>query len=175
MSDSETQTRSTDGQTADSKASELPTASDVPADRAADTNASVPSTECEEPGRIPERGFMRFGAFESLELIGSGGMGLVCKARDPELPREVALKLMLNGKNASHTARERFLREAHAIAQLRHPNIIAIHRCAEHDGEPYFTMDYIAGGNLARHKERFRGNAYVVSILIEKVARAIQF
>jgi serine/threonine-protein kinase len=83
-------------------------------------------------------------------LLGRGGMGIVYKARQLRLNRFVALKMLLAGAYARSDERERFSREAEAVAGLRHTNIIQIHDVGEHEGLPYFTMEYVEGGSLAQ-------------------------
>jgi formylglycine-generating enzyme required for sulfatase activity len=80
------------------------------------------------------------------EEIGQGAMGRVFLARDTRLGRCVALKFLLHDDAAS---RERFAREARAVARLQHQNIVAIHDVAEHDGWPYLVEEYVGGASLA--------------------------
>ena len=77
-------------------------------------------------------------------------MGVVYRARQISLDRIVALKMILAGTLASDAEVERFHREAEAAAGLQHPNIIAIHEVGRHEGQHYFTMDFVAGKNLAQ-------------------------
>ncbi|MHB9009401.1 MAG: protein kinase domain-containing protein, partial [Limisphaerales bacterium] len=89
------------------------------------------------------------GDYDLLEVIGHGGMGMVYRARQRRLHREVALKMLLGGHFAEAQARGRFRDEAELAAQLQHPHIVAIHDVGEHEGLPYFTMDLVTGCSLA--------------------------
>jgi serine/threonine-protein kinase len=84
-----------------------------------------------------------------LEEIGHGGMGVVWKARQLSLNRLVALKMIRAGGWASAAEIQRFRTEAEAIAQLQHPNIVAIHEVGQHAGQHFFAMDYVTGRTLA--------------------------
>src|SRR5262249_60755905 len=77
-------------------------------------------------------------------------MGIVYKARHLRLNRAVALKMLLAGAYAELEQRERFLREAEAVASLRHANIVQVFDVGDQDGRPYFTMEFVEGGNLAQ-------------------------
>jgi serine/threonine-protein kinase len=94
-------------------------------------------------------GARRLGRYELLGEIARGGMGVVYKARQEGLDRVVALKLILSGQLASEAEVRRFHTEARAAANLQHPNIVAIHEVGEQDGQHWFSMDYVAGRNLA--------------------------
>ena len=91
----------------------------------------------------------RVADYDVLRVIGRGGMGVVCRARDRLLGREVALKLIHSGVLASDEELRRFRLEAEAVARLRHENLIVIHEAGEADGQPYFTMTLAEGGTLA--------------------------
>jgi eukaryotic-like serine/threonine-protein kinase len=105
-----------------------------------------PSTE---PGHLG-----RLGPYEVLSVIGRGGMGVVLKAHDPALRRMVAIKVLAPQWALHAQARERFLREARAAAQVRHDNVVAIHAVEEADGLPYLVMEYVPGTSLQQHLDR---------------------
>ena len=85
-----------------------------------------------------------------VRAIGEGGMGRVYLARDPQLRRFVAVKVLLQAPGAEREAHARFQREAQAIAAVSHANVVAIHGVGElPDGTPYFIMQHVAGGSMA--------------------------
>jgi tRNA A-37 threonylcarbamoyl transferase component Bud32 len=87
--------------------------------------------------------------YELLGVIGHGGMGVVYKARHRNLGRVVALKMILSGPRANTLEVGRFRNEASTAASLQHPGVVAVHDFGEHEGSPYFTMDFIDGPSLA--------------------------
>src|SRR5262249_41623640 len=89
--------------------------------------------------------------------LGGGGMGVVYLARQESLGREVALKLVRPEQLYFPNARERFQREAHAIARLQHPGIVPIYAFGEENGVPYFAMERVDGLGLDAALERLAG------------------
>lgn len=81
--------------------------------------------------------------------VGEGGMGAVYRAKDEHLDREVAVKFLLEGQ-LTDQGRKRFLREAGAIARCNHPGIVRIHSYGEHEGRPYFIMEFVEGKSVGQ-------------------------
>jgi hypothetical protein len=111
--------------------------------------------------------------YEVMGELGRGGMGVVCKARQTELGRLVALKMVLAGPMAAPTELQRFRAEALAAARLDHPNLVPIYEVGEHQGLPFFTMKYIDGGSLAQHLDRLYGDVRSAVRLVATIARAV--
>src|SRR5262249_4568222 len=87
--------------------------------------------------------------YEILGELGRGGMGIVYKARQLDLNRIIALKLIRAGPGATRQEISRFRTEASAVARLDHPGVVRIHHLDEYQGQLYFCMEYLPGGNLA--------------------------
>jgi serine/threonine-protein kinase len=90
----------------------------------------------------------RLGRYDVLGLIGRGGMGVVYRARDTRLGREVAVKTLVPAATADPIARARFEREARAVAALSHPNIVAIYDVGDADGTLYVVTELLQGQTL---------------------------
>ncbi len=88
------------------------------------------------------------GHFRIVKQLGKGGMGEVFQAQDTKLGRDVALKFLSAELSDDPTFCERFLREAQAIAALNHPHICTIFETGEHEGRPFFAMEYLEGRTL---------------------------
>jgi serine/threonine protein kinase len=117
-----------------------------------------------------------FGDYELLEEIARGGMGVVWKARQSSLNRIVAVKMILAGKLAGEAEVQRFRREAEAAANLQHPNIVAIHEVGEHDGQHYYSMDYVEGRDLgARVRESGPLPPARAAECLQTIAEAVHF
>ncbi len=89
------------------------------------------------------------GHYRIIERIGAGGMGVVYRAHDERLDRNVALKVLPAGTLADEAARKRFRKEALALARLNHPNIGAVYDFDTQDGLDFLVMEYVPGGTLA--------------------------
>jgi serine/threonine protein kinase/WD40 repeat protein len=113
--------------------------------------------------------------YEILSELGRGGMGVVYLARQLGLNRPVALKMILSGEHAGSAERDRFRREAEAVAALQHPNIVQIYDIGEAQGRPYLAFEYISGGSLSAYLEGQPWPAKPAADLVEAVARAMQY
>jgi serine/threonine protein kinase/WD40 repeat protein len=115
---------------------------------------ALPSDFLDPPQGAAELG--RLGPYRVVAILGQGGMGVVYKAEDPELGRDVAIKVprLDRGWLTSGSARQRFLREARAAAPIRHPHVCPIYSVGEHRGVPYVVMAFVEGQSLA---ERLSG------------------
>ena len=90
----------------------------------------------------------RLGPYELLAQIGAGGMGIVFRARDTRLGRDVAIKVLPEAYSTDPERLRRFQQEARAVGSLNHPNIMAIHDTGVHEGTPYLVMELLEGETL---------------------------
>jgi eukaryotic-like serine/threonine-protein kinase len=111
--------------------------------------------------------------YEVLEELGRGGMGVVYKARQTRLNRLVAVKMLPPGGSLTSEQLARFRIEAETLARLKHPNIVTIYDVGEHQGQPYFVLEYVPGPSLAQVLARRSQDPFASARLIETVARAI--
>ena len=98
-----------------------------------------------------------FGNYQLISELGRGGMGVVYKARQEDLGRVVAVKMILSSHLASADQVRRFQAEARAAAKLRHAHIVPIHEVGQLNGQDFFTMDYIEGQSLAQMIQEKKG------------------
>jgi tetratricopeptide (TPR) repeat protein len=117
------------------------------------TEGGAPRPVHAGPGLAPG---LRIGRYLVLELIGRGGMGIVYSAYDPELDRKVAIKVLHPGGSPAGRPdpRLRLLREAQAMAQVSHPNVISVHDVGSIDGQVFLAMELVVGTTLGQWMRR---------------------
>ena len=121
-----------------------------------------------------ETPWLVLGDYELLGEIARGGMGIVYRARQRRLGREVAVKVLRGGELAGREAQRRFRAEAAAAAQLQHPGIVAIHDVGEDAGVLWFSMDLVPGENLAERTRAHPLPARAAAECVRCVAEAVQ-
>ena len=134
---------------------------------------SLPPGE-EEPGQLRPQLGPSIPGYEILGELGHGGMGVVYKARQLRPHRLVALKVIKTGEHASEKEISRFRAEAEAVAQLNHPNIVALYEVSEHAGRPFFSLEYVEGGSLDRALENTPQPPADSARLVRTLALAMQ-
>jgi formylglycine-generating enzyme required for sulfatase activity/tRNA A-37 threonylcarbamoyl transferase component Bud32 len=132
-------------------------------------DGSLPKTTPPEEPPLPQ-----VPGYEVESVLGRGGMGVVYKARHLRLNRPVALKMALADAYAGPNERERFRREAEAVAALRHPYVVQVYDVGDADGRPYFTMELMEGGSLARKLSGAPQPALQAAALLATLAGAVQ-
>jgi eukaryotic-like serine/threonine-protein kinase len=115
----------------------------------------------------------RIAGYEILGVLGAGGMGIVYQARHLRLDRIVALKMIRAGAGALPSDLARFEAEARAVAAIDHLNIIKIFEIGEHDGLPYFSLEFLEGGSLSKQIAGKPQSVDVAARMIETLARAM--
>ncbi len=119
------------------------------------------------------------GRYDVLAVIGEGGMGVVYRAQDRVVKKEVALKLVRAERLAGADAVERLIREGATARDIRHPNIVSVYDVGEVDGQPYLSMEYLQGKSLyAWNRERmFSGrecSMKTASRIIEEILQGLE-
>lgn len=137
-----------------------------PADEPTRAPAAIPGTQ-ELAGHFPQ--------LEILELLGRGGMGWVYKARQKNLDRVVALKVLPPEVGKDPAFAERFQREARALARLNHPNIVAIYDFGQAGPYFYFVMEFVDGANLRQLERSRRLSPEEAFAIVPKICEALQF
>src|SRR5262249_4562970 len=120
------------------------------------------------------RGGATLPGYEILGELGRGGMGVVYQARQTSPDRFVALKMILAGAHAGPAQLARFQLEAAAAPRLQHPNIAQVYEIGEHDGCPYYTLEYIDGRCLRDVISDYEQPARAAA-LVEQLARAVAY
>jgi serine/threonine protein kinase len=115
------------------------------------------------------------GRYQVLEEIGRGGLGIVYKAWQTDLDRILAWKVLISGNRASASELARFRREAHALAQIDHPQIVKVHDFGEQDGSMYLAMEFVDGPTLAQRLARGPIETRMAAVWVRDLARAIAF
>jgi eukaryotic-like serine/threonine-protein kinase len=118
----------------------------------------------------------RIGKYEVIDLLGRGGMGLVYRAFDRQLNREVAIKTVTEGFSGDPEMLQRFYREAAKTGALHHPNIVIVYDLGEQDGFPYIVMEYLAGDPLDRLIESRQSRPLAFKLkIVEQVCYALGY
>lgn len=117
----------------------------------------------------------RIGRYELRGEIDRGGVGVVYRAWQADLKREVALKMLLPERLETRDALNRFRREAELMASLDHPGILPVYEVGEQDGVPYYSMKLAEGGNLAARVPSLRGRFRECARLVAALARAVGY
>jgi eukaryotic-like serine/threonine-protein kinase len=113
--------------------------------------------------------------FEEFKLLGRGGMGVVYRAKQKQLDRHVAIKMMIGGIYAGPNSLHRFRAETEAVAHLDHPGIVPIYEVGEWRGLLYFTMRYVEGGTLSEKLPRLLEDRPRAANLVAQIARALHY
>ena len=116
-----------------------------------------------------------FPQLEIIEPLGRGGMGVVYMARQLQLDRLVALKILPTDIARTPGFAERFAREARALAKLSHPNIVAVHDSGQTDGHYYFIMEFVDGANLRQLIAAGKVTPETALAIVPQVCEALQF
>jgi tRNA A-37 threonylcarbamoyl transferase component Bud32 len=117
----------------------------------------------------------RIGRYWLTGEIARGGAGIVYRAWQDDLGREVALKMLAQERLETKEARERFRREAELMAGLDHPGILPVYEVGEHEGLPYYSMKLAEGGNLAQRIAALHGRHREIAELLASIARAVAY
>ena len=122
-------------------------------------------------GDLPES----FGRYHIERKLGAGGMGAVYLAKDKQLDRHVALKTPFFEREDDENTVKRFMREAHAAATIRHPNVCPVYDVGEYEGRYFLTMAYVNGRSLAEWIQQADQTDVETKLeIVEKLARGIQ-
>ena len=141
----------------------------------AETLAQTPTQAARAIGAVPPPGRVFVPGYEVLGELGRGGMGVVYRARHLKLNRVVALKMVLGAQHADSRELARFVAEAQAVAEIKHPNVIQVFDSGEADGHPFMAMECLEGGSLSqRLRAAGKMEPEAAAELLIKVARGVQ-
>ena len=132
-------------------------------------------TEPDDLSSPSESATEEFAGFVLREQLGRGGMGVVYRAWQPGLQREVALKLVSSGRFAGTEEIQRLRLEAEAAARLTHPGIVTVYEAGECDGQPWLAMQYVPGGTLSQHLGKSPAPLAWAARLVADVSRAVHY
>lgn len=116
-----------------------------------------------------------FGKYELIEEIGRGGMGVVYRAKQTDLDRTVAVKMILSSALASSEDVRRFEAESKAAGRLRHRNIVGIHDAGQIHGQHYFAMDHVNGPSLGEWNRATQPKPDQAAECLASIARAVHY
>ncbi|HEX8438318.1 protein kinase domain-containing protein [Archangium sp.] len=131
------------------------------------TRPSGPGASSRRDSRAPPRSFepgSHVGRYVIERVLGEGGMGAVYLARDPELNRRVAIKLLHASMSSHPEHKARFLREAQAMARVSHPNVVAVHDIVNLDEQLFVAMEYVEGTTLREWMKSPRSTRQIVEM-----------
>ena len=148
----------------------------------AELAAAPPVRVTRNTGAIPtgltpaeSREFPVVPGYEVLGILGHGGMGIVYRARQLKANRIVALKMIRAYEHATPQERLRFQIETEAVARLQHPHIVQLHEVGEIAGQPFFSLEFCAGGTLSHRLTTWHPSPREAADLIETLARAMHY
>jgi len=150
--------------------------------RTADISQATPLVALGGPRRTPSRDLAadeaqpilrRLGNYDLLEELGRGGMGIVYRALQRGANRIVAVKLILGGSASGEENRERFQAEVQTLARLKHPGIVPVFEVGDEEGCPYFSMEFMPGGNLAQKSKHSPLAPREAAVIVEQLATAV--
>jgi serine/threonine-protein kinase len=134
----------------------------------------APETSAGLPLLLPATGALELPGLEVYEKLGEGGMGQVYRARDVRLDRPRAVKVIRTGPLGGDRERDRFNREARAVARLDHPGVVRIYALSEHEGTLYICMELLEGGSLQDRLRRGPLEIRAAADVVRQLALAVQ-
>jgi eukaryotic-like serine/threonine-protein kinase len=149
-----------------------------PVGAAAESDLSLsfdPAVKSRKQKKSPLADGAKVPGYEILGELGRGGMGVVYRAQQRSLKRQVALKMILAGGHAGSDQIDRFRAEAEAVAQLQHPNIVQIYEVGEQAGLPFFSLEFVDGHSLDAEIDRQPQLPIRAAEIVEQLAHAMHY